>query len=244
MREDNFIYGVHSVEEALCAEKEIDKLFIAKGNSSDAMRGIVREARQKNIPYLIVPPEKLDRITRKNHQGVICFYSAISFASLDNVVMNCFEQGENPLLLMLDGVTDVRNFGAIARTAECVGVNAIVIPFKGGAQVGPDALKTSSGALLHIPVCRVKSLEATLEFLQSSGIQVVTCTEKAKAPIYEADFSQPTVVVMGSEEKGIQPEVRAKADQELLIPMKGKINSLNVSVATSVILYEALRQRS
>lgn len=240
---DNFTYGIHSVEEALHSDTEIDKVFVVKGSSNDSIRGIVALARKKNVPYILVPQEKLDRITRKNHQGVICFFSAIQFKSLDHIVDDSFQQGKNPLILVLDGITDVRNFGAIARTAECVAVDAIVVPFKGAAQVGPDALKTSSGALNHIPVCRVKDLERTIEFLQTSGFSVFACTEKGNVNIGEADFSNPTAIIMGSEEKGVQNALRNQANQEVKIPMKGKINSLNVSVATAVVLYEALRQR-
>jgi len=241
--ENNFIYGIHSVEEALHSEQEIDKVFVAKGNSNEAVRGIVALARKKQIPYILVPQEKLDRITRKNHQGVICFFSSITFASLDNILDTCFQNGKPAVFLMLDGITDVRNFGAIARTAECTGVDAIIIPFKGAAQVGPDALKTSSGALNHIPVCRVKSLEGTVDFLRKSGLQVITCTEKTNKKIYDVSFTDPTLIVMGSEEKGIQGAIRNRADHEVKIPMKGKINSLNVSVASGIILYEMLRQR-
>jgi len=242
--DNNFTYGIHSVEEALHADTEIDKIFVAKGNSNESVREIVALARKKQVPYLLVPLEKLDRITRKNHQGVICFFSSIQFSSLDNILDNCYQKGKDPVFLMLDGITDVRNFGAIARTAECTAVDAIIIPFKGAAQVGPDALKTSSGALSHVSVCRVKSLEATVDFLKNSGLQIVTCTEKTTKEIYDVDYTIPTVIVMGSEEKGIHAVIRSKADQEVKIPMKGRINSLNVSVATAVILYELVRQRT
>ncbi len=242
--EKNFIYGIHSVEEALHSDRVIDKVFVVKGSSNEAIRAIVGLARKKQVPYILVPQEKLDRITRKNHQGVICFFSSIEFASLDNILDASFQSGNDPVFLMLDGITDVRNFGAIARTAECTGIDAIIVPFKGAAQVGPDALKTSSGALNHIPVCRVKSLEGTVDFLRTSGLQIVTCTEKTTKEIYDVAFDTPTLIVMGSEEKGIQGTIRNRADHEVKIPMKGKVNSLNVSVATAVILYEMVRQRT
>jgi len=241
--EKNYTYGIHSVEEAINSGNEIDKIFVVKGSSNDSIRAIVALARKKHIPYILVPQERLDRITRKNHQGVICFFASISFASLDNLLDSCYQKGKDPVFLMLDGITDVRNFGAIARTAECTGVDGIIVPFKGAAQVGPDAMKTSSGALNHIPVCRVKSLEATVDFLIQSGLTVFTCTEKTNKEIYDVDFTVPSLIVMGSEEKGIQGAIRNRADHEVKIPMKGRINSLNVSVATAVILYELTRQR-
>jgi len=241
---DNYTYGIHSVEEALHSDTEIDKVFVVKGSANESIRGIVALAKRKHIPYILVPKEKLDRITKKNHQGVICFFASIQFESLDHIIDTCYQKGKDPLILILDGITDVRNFGAIARTAECTSVDAIVIPFKGAAQVGPDALKTSSGALNHIPVCRVKSLERTIEVLQESGMTVFSCTEKASSDMHEADFSLPCAIVMGSEEKGIQPAIREASNEQVKIPMSGKVNSLNVSVATAVILYEAVRQRN
>ncbi|MDQ1086272.1 MULTISPECIES: 23S rRNA (guanosine(2251)-2'-O)-methyltransferase RlmB [unclassified Siphonobacter] len=235
-----FIFGIQPVLEAIRAGKEIDKLLVQRelGNVE-----VLEFARLRNIPTQKVPKQKLDQITRKNHQGVIAFISAIHYAKLENVVADIFEQGKTPLLLVLDRVTDVRNFGAIARTAECAGVQALVIPAKGGAQINSDAMKTSSGALNFLPVCRENDLLETVRFLQNSGIQVVACTEKVSKTLYEADFSVPTAIILGSEEDGISDQLLRTADELVSIPMAGRVASLNVSVANGIILYEAIRQR-
>jgi 23S rRNA (guanosine2251-2'-O)-methyltransferase len=191
-----------------------------------------------------VPLEKLNRITRKNHQGAIAFVSAIHYAKLENVIADTFEKGEIPFILILDRVTDVRNFGAIARTAECAGVHAIVLPSRGAAQINADAMKTSSGALNFIPVCREDSLIQTIDFLQNSGLRVVACTEKAKSTIYEIDYKDPIAIIMGSEEDGITDEIIRKSDEIAKIPQAGQVGSLNVSVAAGVIIFETVRQRS
>jgi 23S rRNA (guanosine2251-2'-O)-methyltransferase len=175
----------------------------------------------------------------------VAFLSAITYAPLDNIVTGIFESGQTPLLLILDRITDVRNFGAIARNAECLGVHAIVIPSRGSAQVNGDALKTSAGALNLVPVCREPNLKDTIRYLQDSGIQIVACTEKAEQGVQEGkvDFTGPTAILMGSEEDGISPEYLKKADAQVKIPLVGQIGSLNVSVATGIVLYEAMRQR-
>lgn len=234
------VFGTQAVLETLRAGKEIDKLLVQRelGNNE-----LVKLAEERGVPVSKVPVEKLDRLTRKNHQGVICFISAINYASLHNVLSGVFEQGKVPLILMLDRITDVRNFGAIARTVECAGAQAIVVPLKGAAEINSDAMKTSSGALNFIPVCREASLNETVRYLQESGIQVVACTEKTDQTIYEIDFTVPTALVMGSEEDGISLDIIRKADQLAKIPLSGQIGSLNVSVATGIALYEAIRQR-
>jgi 23S rRNA (guanosine2251-2'-O)-methyltransferase len=235
------VFGIQSVLETIRAGKEIDKILVQRelGNLE-----VLEFARLKNIPLQKVPTEKLDRITRKNHQGVIAFVSAINYAKIENIVADTYEKGQVPLLLILDRITDVRNFGAIARTAECVGVHAIVIPTKGAAQINSDAMKTSSGALNFLPVCREENLFQTVKYLQNSGFQVVGCTEKVSKTIYEVDFKDPTAIVMGSEEDGISDEILRICDNLTTIPMTGRVGSLNVSVATGVILFETLRQRS
>ena len=234
------VFGTQAVLETLRAGKEIDKLFVQRelGNNE-----LVKLAEERGVPVSKVPVEKLDRLTRKNHQGVICFISAINYASLHNVLSGVFEQGKVPLILILDRITDVRNFGAIARTVECAGAQAIVVPLKGAAEINSDAMKTSSGALNFLPVCREASLNETVRYLQESGIQVVACTEKTDQTIYEIDFTIPTALVMGSEEDGISLDIIRKADQLAKIPLSGQIGSLNVSVATGIALYEAIRQR-
>jgi 23S rRNA (guanosine2251-2'-O)-methyltransferase len=235
------VFGTQSVLETLRSGKEIDKLLIQRelGNNE-----LVRLAEERGIPVSKVPTEKLDRITRKNHQGVICFISAIHYAPLHNVLSGVYEQGKMPLLLVLDRITDVRNFGAIARTAECAGAQAIVVPAKGGAEINSDAMKTSSGALNFLPICREFSLTETVQYLQDSGIQVVACTEKAEQTIFDVDFTLPTALIMGSEEDGVSQDLIRKVDQLAKIPMAGRIGSLNVSVATGIALYEAIRQRT
>lgn len=242
--ETDFLFGTQPALEALKAGKEIDKLLIQKGVKSDVVGEIIRYARNANIPVNYVPAEKLNRVTRKNHQGVVMFLSAINYASLDNVLDTAYQKGEAPLILVLDQITDVRNFGAIARTAECAGVHGIVIPAKGAAQINSDAMKTSAGALNYIPVCRENYLDKTVKYLKESGLQIVGCTEKGTGTIYECDFSIPTAIIMGSEEKGISPVLRKECDQQLLIPMVGNVGSLNVSVSAGVLVYEVIRQRS
>ena len=239
-REKELTFGIQPVMEALLAGQEFDKLLIQWETN---MPDIQKLAAEREIAIQRVPIEKLNKITRKNHQGVIAFMSSIRYVSLHNVLSGVFEKGEIPLLLVLDRITDVRNFGAIARTAECMGVQAIVVPVRGAAQINSDALKTSSGALNHLPVCRENSLTETLRYLQESGVQIVACTEKAGQSLSEVDFSTPTAILMGSEEDGIAPELLRRADVVAKIPMSGKVGSLNVSVATAMVIYEATRQR-
>ncbi|TAG51253.1 MAG: 23S rRNA (guanosine(2251)-2'-O)-methyltransferase RlmB [Runella slithyformis] len=234
-------FGVQTVTEALLSGQEFDRLLIQWETN---MPEIQKLAAEREIVIQRVPLEKLNKITRKNHQGVIGFMSAVRYVSLHNILSGVFERGETPLLLILDRITDVRNFGAIARTAECMGVQAIVVPVRGAAQINSDALKTSSGALNHLPICRENNLVETLQYLQESGVQVVACTEKGATNIAEADFSTPTAILMGSEEDGIAPELLRRADAIVKIPMSGKVGSLNVSVATAMIIYEATRQRA
>ncbi len=236
----DIVFGVQSVLETLKGTKEVEKILLQRefGHTE-----IEKLARERDIPVQRVPMEKLNRVTMKVHQGVIAFVSAVNYSKMSNVVADIFEKGKVPLILVLDRITDVRNFGAIARTAECAGVNAIVIPAHGAAQINADAMKTSSGALNHLPVCREHSLFQAITELQQSGIQVVACTEKANTELYKIDFSIPTAILMGSEEDGISDILLEKADYATKIPMIGKIGSLNVSVATGVILYESVRQR-
>jgi 23S rRNA (guanosine2251-2'-O)-methyltransferase len=234
-------FGIQSVLESLKSGQEIDKILIQKEQD---FIDIQRLANEREVPIQRVPIEKLNRVTRKNHQGVIAYISAIRYVSLHNVLTGVFEKGEMPLLLILDRITDVRNFGAIARTAECMGVHAIVIPLRGGAEINSDALKTSSGALNYLPVCRENNLFNTVRYLQESGVQVVACTEKAADDIYKVDFDVPTALVMGSEEDGISNDILRRADAAVKIPLTGKVASLNVSVATGMLLYEVVRQRT
>ncbi|MGW8122683.1 23S rRNA (guanosine(2251)-2'-O)-methyltransferase RlmB [Roseivirga echinicomitans] len=240
---DDFIYGSRAIIEAINAGKEIDKLLLQKDIKNELTTELMVAARDYNIPVQKVPVEKLNRVTRKNHQGAIAYISSVEYASLDNIISEAYRKGEVPLLIVLDRITDVRNFGAIARTAECVGAHGIVIPSRGSAQVGSDAMKTSAGALNFIPVCRADNLKTTLREIRDNGITVVACTEKASDLVYKQDLTVPIALLMGSEEDGISPEYLKLADQLCKLPIKGRIESLNVSVATSVMLYEVIRQR-
>lgn len=237
------VYGIRAVMEAIDGGKEIESLFIQRGLSGPLLQELKQLLRQYDIGYQQVPVEKLNRMTRKNHQGVIAVISPISYQRVEDVVPLLYERGAVPLLLILDGITDVRNLGAIARTAECVGAHALIVPKKGSAEINPDAIKTSAGALFKITVCREDSLSRTVRFLQESGIQVVACTEKTDNNIYGLDYTGPTAFVLGSEERGISDDLIRASDQLTRIPMAGTIASLNVSVSGGVILYEAFRQR-
>jgi len=237
------VYGIRAVMEAIESGKEIESLFIQRGLGGGLWNDLKRVLKEHGIGFQQVPIEKLNRITRKNHQGVIAVISPITYQRLENIIPAIYERGEVPLLLILDGITDVRNLGAIARSAECAGVHALVVPSKGSAEINPDAIKTSAGALYKIDVCREENLSNTVKFLQESGIKVVVCTEKTEENIYSTDFSGPIALIMGSEEKGVSNDLIRIADDLAKIPMFGEIGSLNVSVATGIVLYEALRQR-
>ena len=241
--EKNYMFGIRSIIEAVKAGKTIDKLFIQKGLHNDLFAELWKLVRLKRINYKHVPLEKINRLTRKNHQGVFAFISPIDFHNIEDVVPALYEQGKNPLVLVLDRITDVRNFGAIARTAECAGVDTILIPEQNSAAINADAIKTSSGALHKITVCRTWNLKLALQFMKDSGIQLITCTEKTQDNMYKPDYTPPTAIIMGSEEDGVSPEFLKMSDARVKIPMSGKIASLNVSVASGVILYEIIRQR-
>ena len=242
-RYENAIFGLRPIIEAIQAGKEIDTLFIQKGLKNELFQELWQLVRARKVNYKHVPVEKLNRLTHKNHQGVFAFISPINFHKTDNIIQDVFEKGENPLFLVLDRVTDVRNFGAIVRTAECSGVQAIIVPEKGSAAINGDALKTSAGALHNIPICREFNLKATIEYLKNCGLQIVGCTEKTEEKIYQLNFNLPTAIIMGSEEDGISTEYLKLCDYKAKIPMNGTIGSLNVSVSAGVILYEAVRQR-
>jgi 23S rRNA (guanosine2251-2'-O)-methyltransferase len=237
------VFGIRAVIEAIESGKEIESLMIQKGISGDLFRELRKLIDQYEIKYQYVPIEKLNRICKGNHQGVFAFISPISFHKVEDLIPFIFENGETPLFLVLDRITDVRNFGAIARTAECAGVHGIVVPMRESAAIHSDSIKTSAGALFRIPVCRVSNLKKTIEYMQESGLQVVACTEKNDDSIYTTDFSTPTAIVLGSEEDGISNDILRIVDRYAKIPLLGEIESLNVSVATGVILYEAYRQR-
>lgn len=237
------VFGIRAVMEAIDSGKEIESLFVQRGVSGPLFQELKHVLRAHDVSYQQVPIEKLNRITRKNHQGVIAVISPITYQRVEDIVPLVYEAGEVPLLLLLDQITDVRNIGAIARTASCAGVHAIVVPQKGSAQINPDAIKTSAGALYKITVCREDSLVKTARFLQESGIQIVVLTEKTDQDIYAPDYTVPTAIVLGSEEYGVSDELVRLADHLASVPMLGEIASLNVSVAAGVGVYEAVRQR-
>lgn len=239
----DIIFGIHAVTEALEAGKDIDKLYIKRGLQSPALKKIEETASASGIPVLRVPEEKLNRVTPKNHQGIVALASPVSFVPLDRIVREAYESGKTPLLVILDRITDVRNFGAVARTAECAGADGILFPSGGTARIGGDALKTSSGALNFIPLIREHNLKHALRYLKESGIKVVACTEKAEKLIYEADLSGPVALLLGSEEDGISPEYLRLADETVKFPLHGHIASLNISVAAGLAVYEVVRQR-
>lgn len=239
----DFIYGTRAVIESIEAGKEVDKILLQKDLKNELILELMSLAKAHSVPVQKVPVEKLNRLTKKNHQGVVAYLSSVVYASLDNVISEAYSKGETPLLIILDRVTDVRNIGAIARTAECAGAHAIVVPSRGTAQLGADAMKTSAGALNHIAVCRVENLKTTIKEIQANGISVIACSEKADKLVYEADLTAPTAIMMGSEEDGISPEYMKLADGHVKLPINGQIESLNVSVANGVIIYEVLRQR-
>lgn len=240
---ENLIFGTRAVIEAINAGKEIDKIIIQKGLSNQLYSELRKTIKDLDIPIQIVPPEKINRITSKNHQGVLAFVSQITYYDVEDVLAEVFEKGKTPLVLILDRVTDVRNFGAIARSADCAGVDFIIIPSRGAAQINADAVKTSAGALNRMKVCRVDNLKNTIDYLKESGLQIIACHEKTESYHFNADLTKPTAIIMGSEENGISSEYLKRSDMQVKIPMVGNIASLNVSVATGIILFEAVKQR-
>lgn len=240
---NQMIFGIRSVIEAVKSGKDLESIYVQRGLAGPLFLELRSLLTDKQINYQQVPIEKLNRITRKNHQGVIGLISPVTYQNIENLIPEFYEKGETPLILILDGVTDVRNLGAIARTAECAGIHAIVVPTKGSAQINADAVKTSAGALFKIPVCRHDSLIKVVRFLRESGLQIVACTEKTDDYLYAVDYKAPTAIVMGSEEDGISNEILRTADHLAKIPMQGSISSLNVSVSAGIIIYEAVRQR-
>jgi 23S rRNA (guanosine2251-2'-O)-methyltransferase len=240
----DFIFGIRAIIEAIKAEKQIDKLLVSVDvGKSELMGELLSLAKENKIFLQRVPDYKLNKITPKNHQGAIAYLSVVSYASFEDILQGVFEKGETPLFLLLDGVTDVRNLGAIARTAECAGVHAIIVPEKNSAQISSDAIKTSAGALHYLPVSRVKSLSQTVKYLQQAGVQIVACTEKTDNFLYDIDMTAPMAIVMGAEDVGVSNDIIKQADHLAKIPMFGQISSLNVSVSAGVVLYEAVRQR-
>lgn len=243
MEKETKIYGIRAILEAIEADKSIDKLFIQRGLQGTLIKSLETVSRKKGINTVYVPVEKLDRLTPHNHQGAVAMISPIEFANFEELVNKVIETKEVPLFLLLDSLSDVRNFGAIIRTASCTGVDGIIIPKKGAAPVTADTIKTSAGAAFNVPIAKVDHLKDAVYYLQGSGVTVIAATEKADGLIYDKDLKQPLAIIMGSEDVGIAPALLKLADLQAKLPMEGTIASLNVSVACSVFLYEALRQR-
>lgn len=244
MEKTEMIFGTRAVIEAIRAKREIEKIFVQSGLNNDLIKELIQVAKTNGVPFTFVPQEKLNRLSSKNHQGVICLLAAVQYANLENIIDKAYSEGREPFLLIVDRVTDVRNFGAIARTAECAGLDAIILGDAGNAPITGDAMKTSAGALSHLPVCRVKDMKKTIHFLKENGVQIIACTEKGNSLLYEINLNTPIAMIMGSEEDGISPQLLKEADYLAKIPMKGKISSLNVSVAAGISIYEAIRQKN
>jgi 23S rRNA (guanosine2251-2'-O)-methyltransferase len=243
-KESECIFGLRAVIEAIKAGKQIDRLLVKQGLQGMLYHELMTEVRTHNIVYQIVPVERIELVTKKNHQGVLAWLSVIEYQYIANLLPMIFERGEDPLVIALDGVSDVRNFGAIVRTADCLGAHAVIIPEKGSARITADAVKTSAGALHSFPVCREKSIVRAIEYLKESGLKVICAGEKSGTLASEAPLTGPTVLILGSEDKGISRELISLSDHQIKIPMTGTIGSLNVSVAAGILLYEMMRQRS
>jgi 23S rRNA (guanosine2251-2'-O)-methyltransferase len=243
-KKNDIVFGVHPILEGLNSEENFDKILILNSLRTPQAKEIMILAREKGISINKVPQQKLDRITRKNHQGIIGFIAPIEFQSIEDILPEIFIQGKVPFLLILDRVSDVRNFGAIIRTAECAGVDAIIIPKKGSAQINGETIKTSTGAIFNIPICKVPGIDSVIPFLKESGIHLVACTEKTEINYTKVDYTIPIGIILGSEESGIATSNITKSDSTAKLPLTGKTNSLNVSVAAGIIMYEVIRQRT
>lgn len=244
MEENSTIFGIRAVIEAINSEKSIDKIYVQKDLSGPLFQELQKEIKKGGYNVSYVPVEKLNKLTQGNHQGVVAKISPVEFEDMEKVVNETLENQETiPLFLLLDQITDARNFGAIIRTAECCGVHAIIVQSKGGAPVNADTVKTSAGAVFNIPICKVNHIKDAIYYLQSSGVKVVAATEKTDDNLYDLDLKFPTALIMGSEERGVNPSVLKIVDNKAKLPMYGTIASLNVSVACGAFLYEIVRQR-
>lgn len=243
MEKDNQIFGIRAIIEAINAKKEIDKVFVQKEAQGDLMQDLMKTMKRNNINFSYVPVEKLNRLTPNNHQGAVATIAPISFVSLETMVESVIESGKKPLFLILDQLSDARNFGAIIRTAECTGVDGIIIQKQGSAPVNGDTVKTSAGAVFNVPICKVDHIKDAIFYLQGSGIKTVAATEKTEHHIYDINLNEGLAIIMGSEDRGVNPSVLKIVDEKAKLPMFGTIESLNVSVACGAFLYEALRQR-
>ncbi|TXE09822.1 23S rRNA (guanosine(2251)-2'-O)-methyltransferase RlmB [Seonamhaeicola algicola] len=243
MQNQTQIFGIRAIIEAINADKTIDKVFLQKGLKGDLYSELETLIRKQSINMAYVPIEKLNRLTKKNHQGAVANISPVDFFNIEDLVLNTIEAGKTPLFLLLDQLSDVRNFGAIIRTAECTGVNGIIFQKKGGAPVNGDTIKTSAGAVFKIPLCKVDHIKDAVFYMQASGIKVIAATEKTENSLYDISFKEPCAIIMGSEDRGINPSTLKVVDEKAKLPLLGDIESLNVSVACGAFLYEAVRQR-
>ncbi len=244
MENANQVFGIRAIIEAIQSGTIIDKVFIQKDLNSDLMKELLRVIKQKNINFSYVPAEKLNKLSSKNHQGAVATISPISFVQIEELIETVLNKNDKPLFLILDQLSDARNFGAIIRTAECTGVDGIIIQKQGSAPVNGDTIKTSAGAVFNIPICKVDHIKDAIFHLQASGIKTIAATEKTEHNIYDINFNTPVAIIMGSEDRGINPSVLKIVDEKAKLPMFGNIGSLNVSVACGAFLYEAIRQRS
>ncbi len=238
------IFGIRAIIEAIAAGRDLEKVFIQKNLQGDLAKELWAALKGTLTPISKVPVQKLDGFTRKNHQGAVAFVSPIKYFTVEALVQRLYEDGRAPFIIALDSVTDVRNFGAIARTAECMGADGIVIPTRNSAQVNADAIKTSAGALHHLPICRVDDLAGAITYLQDSGLKAVACTEKSTAHVHEVDLDGPVTLVMGAEDTGISEDVLSACQEQAAIDLIGQVQSLNVSVAAGMFMYEVNRQRN
>jgi 23S rRNA (guanosine2251-2'-O)-methyltransferase len=237
------IYGIHAVTEAINAGKELNKIIFQRGELGPLLQSLTKLARDLDIPTQLVPKESSLFPPNKNHQGVLAFVSPVTYHKLENIIPQLFEEGKVPFILVLDRITDVRNFGAIARSAYCAGVHTIVIPDQGSVQVSEDAIKTSAGALHHLPICREKNMKTVMELLNQSGLVTVACSEKGKGMIHQLDLTGPVAIVLGNEETGISEDILKRCSEWARIPLDVGVQSLNVSVAAGIAAYEVVRQR-
>ncbi|KVV13897.1 23S rRNA (guanosine(2251)-2'-O)-methyltransferase RlmB [Flavobacterium sp. TMP13] len=243
MEKEHQIFGIRAIIEAIQAGKDVDKVFIQKEASGELMKDLMKVMKRASVNFSYVPVEKLNRLTPNNHQGAVATISPIGFISLEDLVESTLEANKKPLFLILDQLSDARNFGAIIRTAECTGVNGIIVQKTGSAPVNGDTVKTSAGAVFNVPICKVEHIKDAVFYLQGSGIKTVAATERTEDSIYDIDLTEGVAIIMGSEDRGINPSVLKIVDEKAKLPMFGTIGSLNVSVACGAFLYEAVRQR-
>ncbi|WP_026706236.1 23S rRNA (guanosine(2251)-2'-O)-methyltransferase RlmB [Flavobacterium soli] len=243
MEKEHQIFGIRAIIEAIQAGKEVDKVFLQKDAQGELMKDLMKVMKRNNVNFSYVPIEKLNRLTPNNHQGAVATIAPIAFQKLEDLVEKVLESGKTPLFLILDQISDARNFGAIIRTAECTGVNGIIVQKAGSAPVNGDTVKTSAGAVFNVPICKVEHIKDAIFFLQGSGIKTIAATEKTDENIYDLSLNEPLAIIMGSEDRGINPSVLKIVDEKAKLPMFGTIGSLNVSVACGAFLYETVRQR-